>query len=282
MMITKKQIVEYYDTCEIDYKNNWHLDKCLAIHIGYWDKATKNLPEALERQNEVMAEKAKIKQKDIVLDMGCGVGGSSIFLAKKYGCKVFGITLSKNQVVSALNFSKINNVENLTRFQIMDFTKTAFSNSIFDVIWALESSCYADSKRTFIKEAYRLLKKNGRLIVADGFESKAKYKSYERELLDKWIKRWAVNSLESIKSFGSYLKEAGFTNIVFEDITKNVTHSSRMLFYRSLIAVPFAIISEVKGTRNKIQNDNLFGAIYQYLSLKKKLAKYGIFYAEKQ
>jgi len=276
-----KQIAEHYDICEVDYKYNWHLDECLALHIGYWDETTNNLPEALLRQNEIMKQKSEISGKDLVLDAGCGIGGSCIFLAKDYGCKVVGITLSAKQAISAANFSKIHGTENLTKFLVMDFNNTGFLNESFDVIWALESSCYADSKREFINEAFRLLKKKGRLIVADGFESKHFYSYIEEKILDNWVKRWAVDSLESIKQFHFYLKEVGFINIEFEDITNSVKPSSKKLFYRSLLALPMAKISEFKGIRNKVQNDNILGAIFQYLAMKLNLSKYGVFFAEK-
>ncbi len=276
-----KQIVEYYDQCEVDYKYNWHLDDCLALHIGYWDDTTNCLSEALLRQNEIMKEKGKITAGDMVLDAGCGIGGSSIYLAKNCGCKVMGITLSKKQADSAAILSKTHRVDHLIKFQVMDFSNPAFANETFDVIWALESSCYAESKQVFIYEAYRLLKNKGRLILTDGFESKQSFSILERMLLNNWINRWAVKSLESIENFKSFLHDAGFVNIEFENISRNVAPSSKRLFYRSLLALPVAKISELNGVRNKIQNDNIIGAIFQYLSLKLSLANYGIFYAEK-
>jgi len=277
-----KKIVEYYDQCEVDYKYNWHLDDCFALHIGYWDDTINSLPEALLKQNEIMKKKGQITAGDMVLDAGCGIGGSSIYLAKNCGCKVMGITLSKKQADSAVVLSKKHNIDHLIKFQVMDFSKTAFADETFDVIWALESSCYANSKQTFIKEAYRLLKKKGKLILADGFESKQCFSILERRLLNNWINRWAVDSLESIENFKFFLHDAGFVNIEFENISKNVIPSSKRLFFRSLLAFPIAKISELNGIRNKIQNDNIIGAIFQYLSLKFNLANYGIFYAEKR
>jgi SAM-dependent methyltransferase len=234
-MLKKQDIVDYYDQCEVDYKNNWHLDDCLALHIGYWDETTISLPQALLRQNEIMMKKGKITSCDRVLDAGCGIGGSSIYLSKNCGCRVMGITLSKQQAVSAAALSRINKVDHMTGFQVMDFSETAFAS-------------------------YSLLK---------------------RKLIDNWIKRWAVDSLESVGRFESYLREAGFINIEFEDISKNVTPSSKKLFYRSLIAMPFAKVSEFTGGRTRIQNENLLGAMFQYFSLRLSLAKYGFFYAEK-
>ncbi len=280
-MITNAQIVRYYDSCEVDYINNWHLNECLAIHIGYWDTTTRTLPEALIRQNDVMSEQAGIRQQDVILDAGCGIGGSAIYLAKRYGCRVMGITLSKKQAASAKELSKKHGVEKLTDFQVADFTRTDFPDAAFDVVWALESVCYAASKQAFVNEAYRILKKKGRLILADGFELKASYKSHERRIINSWINRWQVNSLASINDFREHLHGTGFRNVVYRDITKNVSPSARILFNRALIAMPIALLMQARGERTKMQNQNLFGAIYQYLTLRMKLARYGIFYAEK-
>lgn len=281
-MITKQQIVEYYDACEIDYRTNWHLEECLAMHIGYWDKTTKTLPQALIRQNEIMLEKCGISEVDLVLDAGCGVGGSSIFIAQSSGCKVVGITLSEKQATSATHYSMKKGVQSLTKFSVMDYSNTGFADESFDVVWALESSCYAESKKVFVEEAFRILKKGGRLIIADGFERKDNYSSFERKILDLWIKRWAVESLASLKLFNQYLLNAGFIHISHEDITLNVTPSSRRLFFLSIVAWPLAKVLQLIGKRSEIQNDNLSGAFYQYLVLKLKLGSYAMFYAQKK
>ncbi len=276
------KIVEYYDSCESDYRLNWHLDECLALHIGYWDETTSSLPQALVRQNEVMSQRGKITRENRVLDAGCGIGGSSIYLAQNQGCEVVGITLSEKQAQSACRLSSERGVENVTNFLVMDFTNTGFADESFDVVWALESSCYAENKKQFIEEAYRILKKGGRLIVADGFETKEKYSPLQRKIFDLWIKRWAVESLESIDMFKHHLQEVGFSQIEYDDITVNVTPSSRRLFYLSLATWPLAKLLEVMKKRSRLQNENLAGAFYQYLVLVFKLGRYGMFYAEKK
>ncbi len=277
----RQRIVEYYDSCEVDYRTNWHLDECLAMHIGHWDETTKTLAEALVRQNEVMCIKGNITAADRVLDAGCGVGGSSIYLARRCGCRVVGITLSHKQAQSARRLARERGVQGVTAFQVMDFSRTGFADESFDVVWALESSCYAGCKKTFIREAYRILKKGGRLLVADGFETKDRYSPLERRIFDLWVKKWAVDTLASLSAFRGYLHETGFVNIDYEDITENVTPSSRRLFGLAIIAWPLARFAAIMGKRSKVQNDNLLGAFFQYLVLKFNLGKYGIFYAEK-
>lgn len=186
MVLNKQRIIEYYDSCEIDYKKFWDLNKGLAIHYGYWDETTKTFRQSLQRFNEILSEKAEIKKSDKILDAGCGVGGGSIFLAKKFGCRVTGITICKKQVKAAKINAENNNVADLVDFYEMDYMNTKFDDFSFDVVWALESVCYSDKKR-FIKEAFRILKKGGRLIIADGFASKSNYNNKESFLMRKWL-----------------------------------------------------------------------------------------------
>lgn len=279
--INKNQIIEYYDSCEIDYKWFWHLDTCLAMHFGYWDNKVRGLRQALERENEILAEKVDIKKSDIVLDAGCGIGGSSIFLAKRFGCKVIGITLSQKQVSSAIKNAKKNGVERLVEFYKMDFLNTSFADNSFDVVWVIESICHADNKKRFIREAFRLLKKNGRLITADGFASKNNFNSHENKLMKKWLNGWGVNSLETSQNFEDYAKEVGFSKTLFWDITRNIMPSSRRLYLYSFPSLILGKIAEFLKIRTKVQTRNIASAHYQYKAIRKNLWKYGIFYAEK-
>ena len=164
-----KNIVDYYAESENAYKDSWDLNNSLAIHYGYWDDKVKSFPQSLLRMNEVMAEVAKIKSSDVILDAGCGIGGSSIFLAEKIGCNVIGISLSEKQVNKAKELAVKKNVETQIDFKVMNYCATNFPDESFDIVWGCESICYADDKDQLIKEAWRLLKPGGRLVVADGF-----------------------------------------------------------------------------------------------------------------
>ncbi|CUI15685.1 SAM-dependent methyltransferase [Candidatus Protochlamydia naegleriophila] len=277
----KDQIVHYYDTCEIDYQLLWDLNHSRAMHAGYWDETTKTLRDALRRENEVLAQKASIHASDRILDAGCGVGGSSIFLAQTYNCEVVGITLSQKQVDAAEKNARDMGVESLVSFEVMDYCHTRFSDGYFDVVWGLESICHADDKRAFIKEAWRLLKRNGRLIVADGFANQASYMGKDLVDMERWLKGWGVSQLTMVSSFESYLIQEGFQNIVFDDITSHVIPSSKRLYWCAGPAIILSKIGEWLGLRTAAQTENLHGARCQYPTLKKGLWSYGIFYAKK-
>ena len=143
----------------------------MAMHYGYWDKDTRNLRQSLTNMNVKLAELTGISKDDFVLDAGCGVGGSSIFLAKNFGCKVIGITLSSKQVEAAKMNALNNGISGKATFEINNYSSTNYPDEIFDVVWAIESVCHAAEKADFLREAHRILKKGGRLIMADFFSN---------------------------------------------------------------------------------------------------------------
>ena len=73
------------------------------------------------------------------------------------------------------------------------------------------------------------------------------------------------------------MEEAGFENIEFTDITKNIIPSSREIFKRGIFGWP---VYKLKG-KNQIQMDHVKGFIFQYLALKLGSWKYQIVYGEK-
>lgn len=277
----KEDIITYYDRCEINYKRWWDLDRSLAMHAGFWDETTQTLSQALMKENEVLADMAYIKAGERVLDAGCGVGGSSIYLAEKRGCKVTGITLCAKQVQTAQQKAKEKKLTVYPEFLEMDYTNTKFPDETFDVVWALESVCHAADKRDFIREAWRILKRRGRLILADGFKSRNEYSESERKYLDSAFNGWAVNSIESVPNFEKFLNEQGFKNIIKTDATPKVLPSSRRLFLYSFPAILWSKCGEYLGWSTKTQTDDFKSYNYQYWTVRKGLSKYMIFYAEK-
>ena len=105
---SSKDIEDYYDQTEVHYRMFWKLEKVMGLHYGIWTDKTKNITEAILNTNILLKEMGEIKASDKVLDAGCGIGGSSIFLAKSVGCSVTGISLSKKQVETATKLAAAN------------------------------------------------------------------------------------------------------------------------------------------------------------------------------
>lgn len=271
-----KRIVEYYNATEHAYRDSWDLDNSLAIHYGYWDEKVQSFPASLIRMNEVMAEQANILPGEKVLDAGCGVGGSSIFLASVREAIVTGITLSPKQVQKATENAKGKGVSDKARFQVMDYCNTNFPNESFDIVWGCESICYASSKEEFIKEAWRLLKPGGRLIVADGFVTQ--YQNNDDPVIRQWLDGWQVNYLETPQRFADLMKQTGFRNIGYRDISKFTYNSCKRLYRFYFLASLYLIWKKITFSykTTPVQKGNIRACKFQYIGMKRKLWEYGM------
>lgn len=276
-----KKISEYYDKSHPIYKYFWYNEENLAMHYGLWDSKTSNRSEALINTNRVMANIAKIKENEVVLDAGCEVGGSSIWLAKNLKTRNVGISISKIHIQTAKSFVSKFGLDDKVKFYLMNFTKTRFSPESFDVVWATESMCHASSKFEFVSEANRVLKKGGRLIVCDAFLTKNNYTEDDRRMIDEFCEGFVVPNVETKKRFIEYLRKKKFKNIKFFNMTRNVLPSAKIIHDRCKIALPIAKILVALGIYPKVIEKTAVAGIRAYELIKKKAGVYGIFYAEK-
>lgn len=280
-MTREEIIIKYYNECTRDYQFGWANRHNLAMHYGFWDFGVKNHSDSLVRMNQFIADKVGIKAGERVLDAGCGIGGSSIWLAENLGAIVTGINISQKQIDMAKRFARERGVENLVKFYNRNFIDTKFPNKSFDVVWEIESMCHVDDKRDFLKEAWRILKKGGRLIVADGFQKKERFSKDEQRIMNGWLAGWAVPNIPKIRDFEDYLNSLKFRKIEYLDITQNVMPTSRRLYRLSVFGLPVWRFLKLFRLRNEMQVNNLVSCRNQYRILKDGLGAYGVFYAEK-
>ncbi|MEK7151482.1 MAG: methyltransferase domain-containing protein, partial [Patescibacteria group bacterium] len=173
-------------------------------------------------------------------------------------------------------------VSKLTDFSLMDFHNTNFSNETFDVVVAIESIAHSSEKIQVLREAHRVLKPKGRLIVADGYfaKSKTNLSSHEQEIARICFEGVRVPSLPEQQEFESFLREAGFCDINWHDKTLAILPTSKAISHYAKIILPISKILGYLGLRSlSVAHTKAF--INQYYAWRDGLGVYGIFCARK-
>lgn len=276
-----RAIANYYAETRLEYRIAWVRRPTLALHFGYWDETTPNHAAALVNSNRQIAIRADLQPGQLVLDAGCGVGGTAMWLAENYGVRAAGITLVPDQAVRARRWAESRGLDGTVSFTLQDYLQTAFAEGTFDAVVAMESSCHAPDKRAFLAEAYRVLKPGGRLVVEDGFRPSRPYSEDELRLQHSWLSAFLVAPLPTTEELAATAREVGFEEVNVEDCTANYLRSSRRLFRIAMCVYPWAAGLHALRVRTDVQHGNLTAARGQWLGLKRGLWLFGILTASK-
>jgi tocopherol O-methyltransferase len=273
MSSSNAEISRYFDRHQIIYTLFWSRT---SLHCGFWLENTKRLAEAIINTDRFIVDSLAIDSTDKVLDAGCGVGGTCIYIAETTGSQVEGITVSDVQLKIAKKRASKSPASNLLNFSKQDFTQTNFKDNSFSKLFGIESICYAHKKIDFLKEAHRIMVPGGKIVIVDLFLTKEDLNAQEMKIYKNTIEGCAVPNLSTKADFQRSLEQAGFNSIQFHDMTSYIKRSSHKLYYRALITYPLEILK----LRLRIGRVN-FTPIYQRALFDRKVAYYGAFIATK-
>jgi tocopherol O-methyltransferase len=159
-----QQIQQFYDASSGLWEDIWGEH----MHHGYYGADGTQKKERRQAQIDLIEEVlqwAQVERAENILDVGCGIGGSSLYLAGKYAASVTGITLSPVQANRAIERAQGLGLSGRTNFQVADALNMPFADNSFDLIWSLESGEHMPDKTKFLEECYRVLKPGGTMIV---------------------------------------------------------------------------------------------------------------------
>ena len=159
-----QQIQQFYDASSGLWEDIWGEH----MHHGYYGadgNEQKNRRQAQIDLIEELLQWSEVQQAENILDVGCGIGGSSLYLAEKFNAAATGITLSPVQAQRASERAFEFGLQDRTNFQVADALNMPFDDNSFDLVWSLESGEHMPDKQQFLQECYRVLKPGGKLIL---------------------------------------------------------------------------------------------------------------------
>ena len=160
----QQQIQQFYDASSSLWEQIWGEH----MHHGYYGADGKIKKDRRQAQIDLIEELLQwsgVQQAENILDVGCGIGGSSLYLAKKFNAQVTGITLSPVQASRAAERATESLLNTQASFQVADAQNMPFADNSFDLVWSLESGEHMPDKTKFMQECYRVLKPGGKFIM---------------------------------------------------------------------------------------------------------------------
>ena len=242
-----QQIQQFYDASSGLWEQVWGEH----MHHGYYGADGSLKKERRQAQIDLIEELLQwagvpdgkaLRESYGILDVGCGIGGSTLYLTEKFSSlpennlsldgevdrvTATGITLSPVQANRATERAKIAGLESNVNFLVADALNMPFPDDSFDLVWSLESGEHMPDKIKFLQECYRVLKPGGTLILATWChrplgETAGELTDAERKELAEIYRVYALPYVISLPEYEEITRSLPFTNIRTADWSKAV------------------------------------------------------------
>lgn len=229
-VMPKVSLEQYYSEAGPDYAA-WSPE--FNMHFGYYRVGANplNREAMLERMNTEVLARLQLDgiARPQLLDLGCGLGATLRSFARRLpNAALCGITRVPWQVLHARRLNDLAGCGKQVCIIEGDYEDTNLPSSIYDGVYAVESSCHAhgQNKGLLLTEAHRLLRPGGRFIVADGFLASGRFASgLQQDIYRKLCECWVIEELAQLPRFTAQLEQLGFRDIAVEHLQRRVAPS---------------------------------------------------------
>lgn len=150
-----------------------------------------------------------------ILDVGCGIGGSTRRLSHQSGCRVTGIDLSDEYIETAERLTELLNMQEQVKFHAASALELPFDDNSFDGIWSIQMNMNIEDKRAWLEEVYRVIKPGGRAVLYEVCGSK----NTPLHFPVPWAQDSSISFLLPPDAFRDVVSNIGFDIDVWNDKT---------------------------------------------------------------
>lgn len=240
-----RDVAAHYDDLDKWYRVVWGEH----VHHGLWRTGKESPAEAVRALSTYLADALNIASGDTVCDVGCGYGGTARILAADYGAEVDGYTLSERQYAHAQ--AQLNGASN-PRYHLMNWFDNELSSESIDAAIAIESSEHFEDKGAMIAEMYRVLKPGGRVGMYTWLVSPSPTDWQCRRLLEPICSEGHLPNMGDESDYHAWLTDAGFVDIEFEELTRNVRKTMPLIVFRLILRLTW----DLSGWRHLLFGPN--------------------------
>jgi tocopherol O-methyltransferase len=202
--IEKKVIRNHYDISTLFYRLLWGPH----IHHGYWE-ANEAIATAQVNLTRRLAKMADLPRDGVGYDIGCGMGGSSQWLAKELGCSITGVTLSPVQHWWASQSAFWSGVKPRPRFRCADAEQIEFDEGSADFVWSIECTEHLFEKPRFFQRAAGWLKPGGKFALCAWLAGHEPLSLEQANLAQRVCEGMFCPSLGTLDDYIQWFREAG-------------------------------------------------------------------------
>lgn len=216
------RIQKFYDASSDLWEQVWGEH----MHHGYYETPRTQIDR---RQAQILLIERLLEwgaidglQPKTILDVGCGIGGSSLELASRYHAHTTGITLSPIQAARAQTRAQEHQLADRVTIQVADALSLPFPADHFDLVWSLESGEHMADKTLFLQECYRVLKPGGQLLMATWCHRSDPLSPEDHRQLQKIYDVYCLPYIVSLPDYMDIAQHLGFGSIRTADWSDQV------------------------------------------------------------